>query len=482
MELLPGPDVLNSLCGVLIRFRLENIAVMCDIEQMFHCFHVSPEDRDMLRFLWFDENDPGKNVIEYRMIVHLFGNTCSPAIATYGLRKTADEGEEKYGYDAKAFVRDNFYVDDGLTSCSTPEIAIELVKKTQAMLAEANLRLHKIVSNSITLMEALPQQDRVTNVRDLDLHNEPLPVQRSLGMYWSLQDDAFTYQVSVSERPYTRRGVLTVVNSVYDPLGFATPVTLKGKLILRKLVAMGNKDRTEDTPLGWDDPLPANLNGEWQSWRNSLTTLENIYIPRCYHAYGFGKVTRNEIHAFSDASKEAVGVAVYLKQTNAQDEVNVSLVFAKGKLAPRQATTIPRLELCAAVLATQTVERITKELKLVTVAKVVFYTDSKVVLGYIQNESRRFYVYVANRVQINRKLSNPSQWRYVETTDNPADLATRCTPASALKSSYWFEGPTFLRDAAETTDNNEESLLDDNDPEKATRKDAHTTHGRPTNR
>ena len=261
---------------------------------------------------------------------------CSPAIATYGLRKTANEGEEKYGHEAKMFVKDNFYVDDGLTSLPTVNEAVDLVKNTRAMLAEANLRLHKIVSNSIAVMEELPQQDRVTNIKDLDLHHELLPVQRSLGMYWSVQDDTFTYRVSLSEKPYTRRGVLAVVNSVYDPLGLATPVTLKGKLILRKLIAMGNKDHTKDTLLGWDDPLPGKLNREWKYWCNSLVDLENVHIPRCYHASDFGNVIQNKIHAFSDASEKAVGAVVYLKQANVREEVNMSLVFAKGKLAPKQ--------------------------------------------------------------------------------------------------------------------------------------------------
>ena len=118
-ELLPGPDLMNSLVGVLIRFRQDNIAVMCDIEQMFHTFHVDPKHQNFLRFLWFKDNDPSKRIIENKMTVDLFGNGPSPAIATFGLRKTADDGEEKYGKETRDFVHRNFYVDDGLTSCPT---------------------------------------------------------------------------------------------------------------------------------------------------------------------------------------------------------------------------------------------------------------------------------------------------------------------------------------------------------------------------
>ena len=73
-EWLTGPEFMNSLVGVLIRFRREDVAAMCDVEQMFNSFHVSPEHRDFLRFLWFKENDLSKPVTEFRMTVHLCGN------------------------------------------------------------------------------------------------------------------------------------------------------------------------------------------------------------------------------------------------------------------------------------------------------------------------------------------------------------------------------------------------------------------------
>ncbi|XP_068727861.1 uncharacterized protein [Montipora capricornis] len=118
-ELLPGPDLMNSLLGVLTRFRREITAIMCDIEQMFHSFHVDPSHRDFLRFLWFKDNKPGNPITEYRMNVHLFENGSSPAVATFGLRRTATDGEEEFGENAMKFVHRNFYVDDGLASTPT---------------------------------------------------------------------------------------------------------------------------------------------------------------------------------------------------------------------------------------------------------------------------------------------------------------------------------------------------------------------------
>ena len=118
-EPLLGPNLMNSLSGVLIHFCQDTVAAMCNIEQMFNSFHVAPEHQNFLRFLWFKDNDPLKEIIEHKMTVHLFGNGPSPAIATFGLRKTADNSKEKYGEATRDFVNRKFCVDDGLTSCST---------------------------------------------------------------------------------------------------------------------------------------------------------------------------------------------------------------------------------------------------------------------------------------------------------------------------------------------------------------------------
>ena len=147
-------------------------------------------------------------------------------------------------------------------------------------------------------------------------------------------------------------------------------------------------------------------------------------VCRCYYPVGFDTIVRREIHAFSDASEDAIGVAVYLRQVNERGENCTALVFGQSRVALVQITSIPRLELCAAVPAAQAIDRIIKEMD-IEINEVTFYTDLKVVLRYIQNESGRFYVHVANRVQLIRKVSSPEQWTCVDTNENPADLATR---------------------------------------------------------
>lgn len=433
--LLTGPDLNNSLLGVLIRFRKELVAVMADIQRMFHCFLVREDHRNFLRFLWYRDNDPTKDIIEYRMKVHVFGNSPSPSIAIYGLRLAAKEGEREHGTDTRRFVERHFYVDDGLMSLPSDTEAISLLKRTQASLAESNLRLHKIVSNSPAVMKAFPPEDHAVGIQDLDLSEESTVLQRSLGLCWEIASDAFTFQVSVGDKPFTRRGVLSIINSVFDPLGLASPVTIQGRALLREL--------TCDTS-DWDAPLPEGKRSEWVTWRDSLLELKELHIPRTYTPDSLTNAQRLELCVFSDASTMAIGAVAYLRAIDEDGNSNIGFVLGKAKLAPQCKPTIPRLELCGAVLAVEMAELILDEMDLKMDA-VKFYCDSKVVLGYIHNEVKRFYVYVHNRVQRIRQSTKPEQWLYVPTEHNPADHASRAVSASNLAKTTWFSGPAFLR-------------------------------------
>ncbi|KAL6456460.1 hypothetical protein MHYP_G00350040 [Metynnis hypsauchen] len=197
-------DLNNSLIGVLLRFRREPVAVTADIRQMFYCFVVREDCRDFLRFLWFQENDLNKEVVEYRMRVHVFGNSPSPAVAIFGLRRAAKQHENEYGSDARHFVERDFYVDDGLRSFATEAEATDVLRRTQKMLAVSNIKLHKIASNRTEVMNVFPAEERATDIKDLNLSVDDLPVQRSLGVSWNIMSDTFTFNVPVSQKPFTR--------------------------------------------------------------------------------------------------------------------------------------------------------------------------------------------------------------------------------------------------------------------------------------
>lgn len=428
--LLQGPDLVNSLVGVLMRFRSDQVAVMADIEQMFYSFSVQEDHRDFLRFFWYEGNDPDNKLVEFRMSKHVFGNSPSPAIATYGLHKSVEQSDD----DVRKFVHNDFYVDDGLTSAPSAKDATDLLERTRSDLSGHGLRLHKISSNCPEVMRAFPQEDLAKNLSNIDLDNCRLPQQRSLGVSWDLCSDSFAFTLSMAGPSYTRRGILSFVNSIFDPLGFLSPVTICGKLILRDVTAHD---------AGWDDPAPPELQQRWIDWCVSLQDLAGIKVPRPYFdSQNLSVMSKVELHVFSDASEKAIAAVAYVVGISKNEE-HVGFVTGKAKVAPSSGHTIPRLELCGAVLAVELSETVREQLG-VEISDTHFYSDSRVVLGYIHNQSRRFYTYVSNRVERIRHSSSPDQWNYVPSHLNPADAGSRGVSPSKLSDSLWFSGPPFL--------------------------------------
>ena len=368
------------------------------------------------------------------MKVHVFGNSPSPAVAIYCLRRAALLGEKEHGAEAKQYVTRNFYVDDGLTSFSTENQAISVLKSTMDMLAESSIKLHKIASNRRAVMDAFPPEERAKNMVNLELTVDPLPVQCSLGLTWNLEFDFFTFCVSREKKPFTRREILSTVNGLYDPLGYVSPVTIQGKALVRELSA----DQAE-----WDAPLPVLKEEQCTQWTDSLCELEQLQIERPYTPVSLRSTNYRELCVFSDASTMAISAVAYLKTTDGEGHINVGFVMGKSKLAPHPPHTVPRLELCATVLGVEMADLIIDELD-TGIHKVTFYTDSRIVLGYIHNTKRRFHVYVANRVARIRKSTSPEQWHFVSTEHNPADHGTRSVATAVLKDTNWFKGPAFL--------------------------------------
>lgn len=469
--LLQGPEHMNDLQGMLLRFRVNQVAIMGDIERMFHQFRVPPHHQDYLRFIWYDNE--GK-LTTYKMTVHLFGARSSPACATYGLRYLADEFKQLSHHNSSShhFIHRNFYVDDGLISVSSESEAIDLLKQTQSLCATGQLRLHKIASNSRAVMTAIPRSECASALANLDLTSEPLPQERSLGVLWDTNHDKFTFQYEDPTKPDTRRGVLSTVASVFDPLGLISPFTLKGRMILQEAC----KSNSE-----WDAPLDSSLHKGWSDWKSDLANTHLIQVPRCVMPDTLGSIQSAQLHTFADASNTGHGHCTYLRLVDTNRRVHVSLLASKARVAPIKPVTIPRLELQAATGAVKAANKYAKELDLPDLTH-HFYSDSRVVLGYIHNTKERFHTYVANRVATIRNLSDPDSWSHVPTTINPADMASRGTSISELIHSHWFSGPQFLWTEPLSLPQQPSLSVDSDDPEvkQATTHTIVTTKPMPT--
>ncbi|XP_046576736.1 uncharacterized protein LOC124284679 [Haliotis rubra] len=389
--------------------------------------------RNFLRFFWYEDNNPDAEIIEYRMCVHVFGNSTSPAVATYGLRKTVSDYVVQCDEDVRSFVEKDFYVDDALTSVETCRKAVSLLKRTQNVLqSEGQLRLHKIASNRTEVMKAFPKEDLAKHLKTVDLSKELLPLCHSLGLAWDLNRDVFRFLIQEDQldKPYTRRGLLSVINSLFDPLGFLAPFTVKGKILLRELARKGTD---------WDEILPPDRQCEWNLWRQSLKAVEELSVSCAFVPISPSESDSRQVHIYCDASEKAIASVAYLMAMK-DGQTHVGFVLGKAKVAPLHCNTIPRLELCAAVLSAEIAEFISEHLN-ISLKNMKFYTDSKVVLGYIGNDTRRFFIYVSNRVHKIRQVSTPSQWSYVHTSSNPADAATRCVQDMNFTANKWLSGP-----------------------------------------
>ena len=214
-----------------------------------------------------------------------------------------------------------------------------------------------------------------------------------------------------------------------------SPVILNGKQILQALCRQN---------VNWDDPIPTDILPLWEKWRTELPLLEKLKLPRCLKPSEFGDPVKTEIHSFSDASDNGIGQISYVRMINQRNEVHVSFLMAKSRVAPIKPISIPRLELTAAVVSVNVTRMLKSELDVDNV-QCCYYTDSEIVIGYINNDARRFHVYVGNRVQHIRDRSSPEEWFHVPGKENPADEASRgLTAKELIQSKRWFKGPSFL--------------------------------------
>ena len=257
-----------------------------------------------------------------------------------------------------------------------------------------------------------------------------------------------------------------MVSSIYDPLGLVSPFLLEGRRIIQMLC---------HNQSAWDDPVDEGIQEKWAKWKCNLNILKDIRLSRCYKPEGFGQVVSSSLHHFSDASENGYGQVVYVRLVNAIGKIHCSLVIAKSRVAPIKYTSIPRLELAAAVLSTKMSAIIRKELQYEDLVE-YYWTDSQVVLGYLRNTHKRFKVFVANRVQQIREHTDVSQWNYVPSKMNPADCASRGLTGSNKKHLHlWFNGPEFLwKSEFQWPRQNPVKEIQDDDPEVKREMKVHT--------
>ena len=231
-NLLKGPDFLNNLIGVLTRFREGQFAIMGDIEAMFHQVKVSKEDKDSLRFLW--RTNPNLPINKYIMQPHIFGTTDSPCCVNWSLKSTALDNKSEYSARVIRAILDHFYMDDYLDSFPSSEQGISVIVDVIQLLKASGFNLTKFFSNIQEILkhttQELPLKNKLVN---LDLNQAS--IEQTLGMLWDPEQDVLQIKVLNKEIPNTKRGILSFVSLIFDPLGILIAALIEPKCIIQDL-------------------------------------------------------------------------------------------------------------------------------------------------------------------------------------------------------------------------------------------------------
>ena len=254
-QLVTGPDLLNSLVGVTMRFRLHAVAMIADIKTMFFQVRVIEKDQPSLIFLWRGPNrDRPPDV--YQMQAIISGAKSSPTSSNYCLKRTAIDNQTTSSEETISTVLRDFYMDDLLKSLPSEDETAQLALQFIELLSRGGFRLTKFMSNS-----------RYVLAQDLD----SLPVERALGVLWNVEQDTLEIKVVPKQLGPTKRGILKQISTIFDPLGLVAPFALRAKLILQELSRLG---------FDWDKPISGPLLDAWEAWKAELPLLVTLSVSQ----------------------------------------------------------------------------------------------------------------------------------------------------------------------------------------------------------
>ncbi|KAJ8049254.1 hypothetical protein HOLleu_01926 [Holothuria leucospilota] len=411
-----GPDLNNQLIAVLMRFRKERVALVGDIRKMYHSVGITLLDQHCHRFLWrgMEVERPLKT---YCVTSVNFGDKPAATIAICALRRTAEMSESEFPEAADALKR-NVYMDDVLDSLRNESEALERSRQIDTVLEKGNFKIKEWTISGAQTAKS--------------------PRIKVLGLDW----DPVTYQLWVAgeeipvQAELTKRKCLSVMNSVFDPLGLLSPVTVRAKILLRDLWGKG---------LDWDELIDKGDQLKWQELFRDLNACSNIKIPRCIKPFNSRDDVKPMLIMFSDASENAMGTVAYSRYEYDDGSYSTSLLASRSRVAPIRITSVVRLELSAALLSARLAKTIMEEIG-IDFQRVLYLVDSEIVRAMIQKRSYGFKTFVATRIEEIQELSDIQDWWWVSGGDNVADIISRgLDPKTLRENGLWQNGPHFLQ-------------------------------------
>ncbi|KAJ0170919.1 hypothetical protein K1T71_013691 [Dendrolimus kikuchii] len=422
MCLEKGLNLLDLIPNLLIGFRKGAIGITADIAKAFLQISLPIEHRDFLKFLWW-ENKSTENIVVYRHCRVVFGLTCSPFLLSATIQHHLNKTSGKY-LETAQLLKKSFYVDNCITSLDTEK------------------EVHKFIEESRAIMEMAKFNLRLWVTAPLSINETGKEVISVLGLNWNTKaDKLFCNLDSLPDynnlpSKITKRYLLSLIQRVFDPIGFTAPAMLIPKLVLQEIWLL---------KLPWDVQLPNDILTRFKEWYKYIAYLKDCSIPRRLTTFIL-KDSELSLHLFCDASKNGFGAGVWLRTQN-RNGVSVQLLSGKARVSPPKKITITRLELTAALIGSRLLAHVRENLKCTNIQE-YYWTDSGVTLSWIKRELP-LNTFVGNRVKEIRQYTNIKNWYHIPGEHNWADLASRGCNAKELLQCRWWEGPAWLQQPRE---------------------------------
>uniref|UniRef100_A0A182X947 DUF5641 domain-containing protein n=1 Tax=Anopheles quadriannulatus TaxID=34691 RepID=A0A182X947_ANOQN len=385
-------------------------------------------------------NCPEDKLRIYELKTITYGTASAPYLATKCLQMLSVHGTSTHP-EASRVLANEFYMDDLLTGVETQTEGKELCHQLTDLLSSAGFTLRKWASNSSQILQSIPVDQRDTSgLCSLDINSSI----KTLGLKWIPATDELGFCVPIwtEDEQITKRIALSDASRLYDPLGLIGPTIMIAKCFMQNLWAQQK---------AWDEPLEKELHKQWNQFRQQLSIVKDMRIPRRV----VGSTHRIEIHGFSDASMKAYGACLYMKSVSEDGNVSVNLLCSKSRVAPlanskrQKNVTLPRLELSAALLLCHLWQKVKDSLK--HEYSCFYWVDSTIVLHWINSSPSRWKPFVANRVSEIQHLTEPRHWNHVPGDQNPADIISRgMMPSQLQESCLWWHGPEWLSQPSNT--------------------------------
>ncbi|XP_062714008.1 uncharacterized protein LOC134290819 [Aedes albopictus] len=455
--LMSGPNIQNDLFSILLNYRSYRYVFTVDVVKMFRQVGVLPPDTRYQRIVWrYDRNEP---LVVYELSTVTYGLASSAFQATMALRQVSDDHQHEYPQAARV-IKKSTYMDDVIGGAHTIQEACTLQQEVSGLLAKGCFGTHKWCANRPEILQHVEKEHRGT---DFKVGDADSIVTKTLGVVWNPLDDWFSFSVVPGNtEATTKRKILSEVAKIYDLLGLVGPVITAAKLILREVSVL---------QVDWDDPVPQDIIHKWRCFRDELSCLNSLRVPRWISTEG---VTSIQLHGFSDASDVAYGACLYTRVIQENGTVTMHLICSKSRILPKKTgkckpITTPRAELLGAVLLSRLTERAIAAID-IDFESVNLWTDSQIVCCWIRKPPEALQLYVSNRVSEIQRVTGTYTWRYVPSHENPADVISRGEfPRKLLGNVMWWGGPPMLKTVTNTIEEVQlEPLAEEDVPELKT--------------